>query len=129
MKKKEPTKTKSKTKSKTKKPTKVAACNVRPHFTCDGTGQMCAACGESQDVCGCDEGEFENCKGCDGAAFFCTTHDSPCGDLRTPPRCDVAQGKPLIGKYYGDVEVLVRIRWRVAASGIELYPKRRLPTV
>lgn len=70
-------------------------CTVRSHFTCDGTGQMCDRCGESPESCGCeDDGEepdFVKCEECDGAGRFCVTHESPCGDLSSPPQCDKAQ--------------------------------------
>jgi hypothetical protein len=73
------------------------ACVIKPHFTCDGTGQMCDRCGESPETCGCeDDGEepdFVKCEECDGAGRFCVTHESPCGDLSNPPRCDKAQAE------------------------------------
>lgn len=73
---------------------KDEACVVKPHFSCDGTGQMCDACYESEAACQCDEDALMKCKECDGTGQFCVTHQSPCGDLSTIRRCDKAKGKP-----------------------------------
>jgi hypothetical protein len=72
---------------------KMTPCVIKPHFTCDGTGQMCNACGESSSACQCDEDEQEivDCEECDGAARICVEHDSPCGDMNKPPQCDAAK--------------------------------------
>jgi len=68
-------------------------CNVKQHFSCDGSGKSCDECGESADTCGCDEDEQElvDCKECDGTGRLCVEHDSPCGDLKKPPQCDAAK--------------------------------------
>lgn len=66
-------------------------CVIKSHFTCDGTGQMCGKCGESESACGCDEQDLENCEECEGAGKLCVEHDSPCGDLSKNPKCDVAK--------------------------------------
>ena len=68
-------------------------CDVKQHFNCDGTGQMCNICGESEAACQCDSPAFADCKDCDGAGRFCVEHESPCGDLGSPPRCDRATAK------------------------------------
>jgi hypothetical protein len=70
---------------------KPKPCIVKIHFTCDGTGQMCAICNESETSCQCEESELEKCEGCDGATRFCVEHQSPCGDLNNPPRCDAVK--------------------------------------
>jgi hypothetical protein len=71
------------------------SCEVKPHFTCDGAGRLCDNCGESEEACGCEdngeEPDFVKCTECDGAGRFCVTHESPCGDMRTPPQCDEAK--------------------------------------
>lgn len=73
------------------------SCVVKPHYTCDGTGQMCDRCGESEEACGCEdddeEPDFVKCEECDGAGRICVTHESPCGDLKSPPQCDKAQAE------------------------------------
>ena len=66
-------------------------CVVKPHFTCDGTGQICNTCGESEEACGCEEPDLGKCDECDGAGRFCVTHEAPCGDPSTSPRCDKAK--------------------------------------
>lgn len=70
-------------------------CDVKRHFTCDGTGKLCDRCGESQDTCECEDTwgdlDFVNCVECDGTGYFCVAHESPCGDLNSPPRCDRAK--------------------------------------
>ena len=63
-------------------------CKVKPHFDCDGTGQMCGVCGESENACSCDDGDLENCKDCNGTGRFCVEHDSGCDDLSKNPKCD-----------------------------------------
>jgi hypothetical protein len=40
-----------------------------PCFMCDGTGLMCAVCGESDEACGCEKSEPTACEDCDGAAY------------------------------------------------------------
>jgi len=35
-------------------------------FTCDGTGQMCNICGESEAACQCPENDRSTCEDCDG---------------------------------------------------------------
>lgn len=35
-------------------------------FTCDGSGEMCDVCGESETACRCDEPTFSPCEHCDG---------------------------------------------------------------
>lgn len=68
-------------------------CVVKEHFDCDGTGQMCGACGESEAVCDCPtEEDMEKCKDCNGTGRFCVEHDSGCGDLSKKPRCDAVRG-------------------------------------
>ena len=54
-------------------------CRVKQHFTCDGTGEMCDVCGESERACSCElhERDLVPCGGCDGLGFFCVTHQ--CG--------------------------------------------------
>lgn len=70
-------------------------CDVKTHFTCDGTGEMCDRCGESPEACGCaDDGEepdFVKCVECGGAGRICVVHEAPCGDMTTPPKCDKAK--------------------------------------
>lgn len=70
-------------------------CIIKNHFTCDGTGKECINCGESEDVCRCEEEEQDliDCKVCDGTGRFCVEHESPCGDLKKPPQCDKAKGR------------------------------------
>lgn len=72
---------------------KKNACVVMSHFECDGTGHMCACCGESEAACGCDDPEPETCEDCDGAGRICVTHESPVGDVKSPPQCDKAKEK------------------------------------
>lgn len=65
---------------------------IRQHFTCDGTGVLCATCSESAAACGCEVGtDGAPCTDCDGAGRICVEHESPCGDLTDPPRCDAAK--------------------------------------
>lgn len=76
-------------------------CVVKSHFECDGTGQMCNRCGESESACACedetgddpdfDDPDFEKCEGCDGTCQICVTHDSPCGTITPPHRCDAVK--------------------------------------
>lgn len=35
-------------------------------FTCDGTGQMCNICGESEASCQCPQNDRRICEDCDG---------------------------------------------------------------
>lgn len=69
----------------------MTPCNVKSHFDCDGTGQKCDVCGESEAACSCDEPSLSKCEGCDGTGNLCVEHDSPCGSLSTPPLCDKAK--------------------------------------
>ncbi len=69
----------------------IQPCVVKSHFDCDGTGQMCGTCGESESACMCDESDLENCEGCEGATRICVEHDSPCGDLSKNPKCDAVK--------------------------------------
>jgi hypothetical protein len=46
----------------------------RACFACDGTGQMCNICGESERVCRCEDEEgdypdFRACKNCEGTGM------------------------------------------------------------
>ena len=68
-------------------------CVIKSHFTCDGTGKMCNICGESEVCCGCDDEDLGDCTDCDGTGKFCVEHDSPCGDMRSPPQCDAVKKK------------------------------------
>ena len=71
---------------------KTEACEIKRHFDCDGTGQMCNICGESEAACSCDgEEDTCDCTDCDGTGRFCVTHDSPCGDLSVNPVCDAVK--------------------------------------
>lgn len=80
---------------------KPAPCEVKPHFDCDGTGQKCNDCGESEAACRCDESNLSRCDtGCDGTGRLCVEHDSPCGDLSMPARCDAVKGEtPFRGRH------------------------------
>lgn len=62
---------------KQKQPKK--SCEVKSHFTCDGTGEMCETCGESSAACSCNENNLVVCEECDGAGQFCVTHEAPLG--------------------------------------------------
>ena len=75
---------------KNQKKSEEKPCEIKSHFTCDGYGQVCDRCGESEGSCSCD-GELVTCDGCDGTGRICVEHDSPCGDLTTPPRCDASK--------------------------------------
>lgn len=44
------------------KPRKPKPCIVKQHFDCDGSGQKCDTCGESEAACPCDSFE-QNLKG------------------------------------------------------------------
>jgi hypothetical protein len=65
-------------------------CNVKRHFSCDGTGQMCHVCGESEAACRCDEPRFHKCADCGGTGRFCVEHDSPCSTPWPPHKCYAA---------------------------------------
>ena len=54
-------------------------CKVKSHFDCSGTGV--------------DEIDGLKCADCDGTGRFCVEHDSACGDMSSPPQCDVAKGR------------------------------------
>jgi len=41
----------------------------RACFICDGTGQMCDICGESESVCSCSADEYRDCADCDGTGI------------------------------------------------------------
>lgn len=71
---------------------KTNPCEIKIHFTCDGTGQMCEVCFESEAACLCEESVLMKCEGCDGAGRFCVKHQSPCGDLSKNPKCDKIKG-------------------------------------
>jgi hypothetical protein len=76
---------------------KVKPCEVKTHFDCNGTGQVCEACLGDPDTCSCDDDlGTVACEDCDGAGRICVEHDSPCGDTSKPPLCDAA--KALLGK-------------------------------
>lgn len=51
-----------KTTAKISGPPEKRAC-----FQCDGTGQMCNICGESESACECDEEDFFTCPNCKGS--------------------------------------------------------------
>lgn len=34
-------------------------CNIKQHFECNGTGQMCNVCGESESSCQCESPDFD----------------------------------------------------------------------
>lgn len=46
---------------------------MRKCFVCDGTGQMCGRCGESEGACSCEEEDeepmLEPCKDCKGTGI------------------------------------------------------------
>lgn len=62
-------------------------CDIKTHFDCDGTGQMCNNCGESEAACSCGEPALTKCEGCEGATRICVAHESPAGN---PTVCDAA---------------------------------------
>jgi len=64
-------------------------CEIKPHFTCDGSGRQCNACGESESACSCgEEQDLGDCEECEGTGKICVEHESPCGDGVT---CDAAK--------------------------------------
>mgnify|MGYP003386775501 CR=1 FL=1 len=75
-------------------------CDVKECFNCNGTGSLCNTCGEAEDACGCsnedeyddEDQDFVDCEECEGTGRICTVHSAVCGDLSTPPRCNVAKG-------------------------------------
>lgn len=53
-----------------KKKIKVETPQRRQCFQCNGTGEMCNVCGESSDVCECEEGCSVNpCNNCGGVGI------------------------------------------------------------
>lgn len=85
--------TKKRAVKKAKATTKTAPkpCSVKQHFECDGTGQKCNRCGESEAACRCEDSELVKCEDCDGTGRFCVEHESPVGDLREKV-CDKMKG-------------------------------------
>lgn len=67
-----------------KKKDNVAPCNIKAHFDCDGTGQMCNTCGESETACACrdDSADLVSCKDCAGLGQICVEHESPAGSSK-----------------------------------------------
>lgn len=87
---------KKKNKNKSPKQSNVIdMCIVKMHFDCNGCGTMCYNCCEAEDACRCENGcpGVDKCEDCDGTGQFCVTHESPCGDLGSPPKCDKAKPK------------------------------------
>lgn len=83
--------------SKTLETLPETTCEVKTHFDCDGCGMICTVCGESGEVCNCDDGQehWKKCVDCDGTGRLCMTHESPVGDTRRPLQCDVVKKRGL----------------------------------
>lgn len=45
---------------------RMKAGPAKPCFLCDGSGQMCDVCGESESVCRCENNTFHDCPDCEG---------------------------------------------------------------
>lgn len=52
-----------------KKKEPVVSKMKRRCFVCDGSGQKCNICGESEAVCGCDELDMDDCGDCYGTGI------------------------------------------------------------
>lgn len=66
-------------------------CDIKTHFSCNGSGLICRDCGESTDVCECNAAPADDCPDCEGTGLFCVKHEKGSNTRKGP--CLGVKGK------------------------------------